>query len=252
MNSPFHSQRNTGRVRRTATLLLLLSGAGVIGAAANGVTAAATTRTTTPPSHSGSSRASTSRHATARAGDSPTAAPAVNPIRLEDSPGWYPAYDPESSSVVIGRRTNAPLVSAAFKGGARSLDEMGRTLCRLLHRKNADSLLSMCVADSEFRDVLWREFPQSRPATGLTWEDGWTPLLQRLISGCAAAVEDYGGHWYEFQQITADSIAHYKNFTLYQRVTLVAKDDTGQIQRMSWLRAIAERKGHFKIYSTRD
>ena len=174
------------------------------------------------------------------------------PPRLEDSPGWVPAFDPESLAESVGRRTSAPLVSATFKGGARSLDELGRIVCRQLHHRNADSLFALCVADSDFRDILWREFPQSRPATGLTWEDGWTPLLQRLISGCASAVNDYGNHWYEFQKLETDSITRYKNFTLYSRVTLVAKDDEGKTLRMRWLRAIAERKGRFKIYSTTD
>lgn len=179
------------------------------------------------------------------------ASPQSNP-RLEDSPGWVPTFDPESASVTTGRRSNAPLVSTSFKGGAHSLDQLGQLVCRQLHHKNADSLLALCVADSDFRDVMWREFPQSRPATGLTWEEGWTPLLQRLISGCASAVNEYGMHWFAFQRFETDSIAHYKNFTLYSRVTLVAKDDEGKIQRMRWLRAIVERKGRFKIYSTAD
>src|SRR5437773_2174859 len=29
----------------------------------------------------------------------------------------------------------------------------------------------------------WPEFPQSRPATGLTWEDGWRALRARLLAG---------------------------------------------------------------------
>jgi len=207
--------------------------------------------------HAATVGAATSR--APRAAAAATRAPAAAPARgdggrwnLADSPGWYPAFDAESSAVAIGRRLNAPFVRAPFRGGARSIDDLGRMICRQLHHRNADSLLALCVADSEFRDVLWREFPQSRPATGLTWEDGWTPLQQRLISGCASAVEDEGGRALEYQSIRADSVAHYRNFTLYQRVTLTAKDDTGGIRRMRWLRAIAERRGRYKIYSTTD
>jgi hypothetical protein len=244
MNRDSHP-RSTARTRRAVAVVLAIGAVGVLFLAAGTGTARA-------------ARVATSSPRAKPAAAKPATAPAAQPIdqtgrwNLEQSPGWQPGFDPESMSVVIGRRTNAPLVTATFKGGARSLDELGRTVCRLLHRKNADSLLALCVADSEFRDVLWREFPQSRPVTGLTWEDGWTPLLQRLISGCASAVNDYGNHWYEFQRVEADSIARYKNFTLYQQVTLVARDDEGQVQRMRWLRAIAERKGRFKIYSTTD
>ena len=35
-------------------------------------------------------------------------------------------------------------------------------------------------------------------------------------------------------------------------LVLVARGDTGEIQRFTWLRAVAERKGVFKIYSMKD
>src|SRR5213593_658117 len=74
-----------------------------------------------------------------RGGASDTAARPRASVR--DSPGWYPNVDPESMSVVIGRRTNAPPVGKRFQGGARSLDDLGRMVCRALHHDSADSLL---------------------------------------------------------------------------------------------------------------
>jgi hypothetical protein len=154
--------------------------------------------------------------------------------------------------VVIGRRLNAPVVSKRFRGGASGLDDLGRRVCRALHHSDRDSLVNLCVRDDEFRDILWREFPQSRPATGLGWEDGWRILSVRLVSGCSQAVQDHGGHYLDFVRIECDSTMRYRNFTLYSKLTLVARDDQGQLQRMKWLRAVAERKGAFKIYSTTD
>jgi hypothetical protein len=171
---------------------------------------------------------------------------------IRDSPGWYPVVDPESMSVVLGRRTNAPVVSKPFRGGTRSLDDLGRTVCRLLGRSDRDSLMALCVRDDEFRDIMWREFPHSRPATGLTWEDAWTSLTQRLISGCSGAISDYGGRRFEFLRFERDSIAQYKNFKLHMGLRLVARDDQGQTTRMVWVRSVVERKGRFKIYSTND
>ncbi len=181
------------------------------------------------------------------------AAPSPRPhVSVRDSPGYVRLFDPESASVAAGRRLNAPLVSRRFEGGARSLDELGRAVCRALHRTSRDSLLALCVRDDEFRDILWREFPQSRPAVGLTWVDAWRILYARMHAGCSHAIRDFGGHAYEFVGLEADSIARYRNFKLYSRLTLVARDDEGQIQRMKWLRAVAERRGSFKIYSTED
>jgi hypothetical protein len=171
---------------------------------------------------------------------------------IKDSPGYVPVVDPESAAVAIGRRTNAPVVSKRFRGGARSLDALGRAVCRGLHRGERDSLMVLCVQVDEFRDIMWREFPQSRPATGLEWEDGWRVLLVRLLSGCSRAIGEYGGRSYEFQSFEAESTKTFKNFRLHNGMVLVARDDSGRIQRMRWVRSVAERKGVFKIYSTED
>jgi len=167
-------------------------------------------------------------------------------------PGYAPLVDPESTSVVIGRRLNAPVVDRPFHGGARSLDDLGRAICRALHHGDRDSLLALCITDDEFRDILWREFPQSRPATGLQWDDAWKILYARLHAGCSHARRDLGGHYYEFLRFDESPPTRYKNFALHQHLVLVVKDDQGRVQQWTWLRAVAERKGRFKIYSTED
>jgi hypothetical protein len=160
--------------------------------------------------------------------------------------------DPESTSVLLGRRPNAPRVSKPFRGGTRSLDELGRAVCRALHRSDRDSLMALCIREDEFRDILWREFPQSRPATGLTWEDGWRVLHARLLNGCNSALHEFGGRPCELVRIEAASVVPYKNFRLHNGITIVARDAAGREVRHQWLRSVAERKGRFKIYSVRD
>ena len=173
-------------------------------------------------------------------------------VSVKDSPGYVPLFDPESTADVIGHRLNAPLVSLPFEGGARGMDGLGRMICRGLHVNAVDSLRSLCVTDLEFRKILWREFPQSRPALGLNWQDAWIILDGRLHAGCAHAIRDYGGHYYDFMSLTADSVLHCRNFTLYSHVLLTARDDEGTVHHMRWLHGIVERRGQFKIYSTED
>jgi hypothetical protein len=172
---------------------------------------------------------------------------------VRDSPGWYPSRDPESTSVVIGRRTNAPLVRKPFHGGAHSLDDLGRRVCRFMHHSSRDSLMGLCIRADEFRDILWREFPQSRPATGLKWEDAWNIVGMRLMTGCAGAIQENGGRYLEFLRFErADSVMRFKNFQVHRGLTLVARNDEGQEERMTWLRSVAERKGIFKIFAVKD
>ena len=173
-------------------------------------------------------------------------------VSVRDSPGWRPLVDPESSSVAIGRRLNAPLVHKPFHGGAPGLQGLGQAILRDLHGAHQDSLLALCVTDDEFRDILWREFPQSRPAVGLQWDDAWRILYARLHAGSAHAVRDFGGHHYDFVRLECDSIMRYRNFRMYSRLTLVAKSDEGELVRMKWLRGVVERQGRCKIYSTED
>jgi hypothetical protein len=185
--------------------------------------------------------------------DSTAKPAAAMPHSVKDSPGWYPNVDPESASVRIGRRTNAPVVSMPFKGGLKSLDDVGRTVCRLLAHNDRDSLYAICVVDSEFREIMWREFPQSRPATGLQWDDAWRVLTMRLQSGCSDAVGEFGGHYYQFLRFErSDTTAKYKNFKLHNGLVLVVKNEQGETVKHGWLRSVVERKGRFKIYSVRD
>jgi hypothetical protein len=171
---------------------------------------------------------------------------------IRDEPGYVYVPDPESLSVVLGRRLNAPAVSARLRGGATSLAGLARRVCRALDINRADSLRTLCVTDTEFRDILWREFPQSRPATGLTWVDAWRILFARLNGGSVAAVNDWGDHRYEFMSFQHDSIMPYRNFRMHNQLVMVVRDESGQVHRWNWLRSIVERKGVFKIYSMRD
>lgn len=161
--------------------------------------------------------------------------------------------DPESMSVVLGRRTSAPLVRKPFTGGATSLARLGRQVCRIFERTpSLDSLMALSINEAEFRDILWPEFPHSRPATGLRYEDGWQALHSRLLNGNNSALIENGGHPCEFVGVEVESVTIYKNFKLHNGLTLVTRNAAGRLERQTWLRSVAERKGRFKIYSVRD
>ena len=180
-------------------------------------------------------------------------APKPHVYSVRDTPGYKPLVDPESSAVALGRRVNAPLVRRPFKGGETSIDLLGRAVLRQLHRNKTDSLMtSYCVTDTEFKEILWPEFPQSRPVTGIQWDDAWRILWARLHAGMNHGVRDFGDHVYQFVSFKSDSVEKFKNFTLYHRMKLVAKDDEGKVREMLWIRTIVGRKGRFKVYSSED
>jgi hypothetical protein len=178
---------------------------------------------------------------------------AARPYSIQDSPGYVPLVDPEAASVVLGRRLNAPLVSARFEGGARSLDDLGRAVLWALHHSDPDSLRRLCVSRLEFERIMWREFPESRPATGLTAGDAWASLDRRFVAGVGGAVNEYGGRTLEFQRVEVyESVRTYRNFRLHNGLVIVATNERGEEERLRFVRAAVERKGRFKIQSTAD
>lgn len=177
------------------------------------------------------------------------AGPAVAGANLE---GWYPPADPESASVRLGRR-NAPLVTLPLSGGRPTLDALGRAVLAAVSDESAEEMLALCVSRKEFEVILWPEFPESRPATGLLPIDAWRALGNRLTSGCRGAVSDHGGQAWTFVRVEATAgVRAYRNFRLHRGLVLVARNAAGEEWRFDFLRTAVERKGVFKIYSLRD
>lgn len=202
--------------------------------------------------------AGTLAHAAARS-SAPASPPAptagsegVHPA-LRNAPGYVPLFDPESASVKIGRRLNAPLVGMRFSDGAKSLDDLGRQICWAVHHSSPDSLRRLCITGPEFSEILWREFPQSRPVTGLRADDAWIYLDARLRGGISRLLDEWAG-----QNVTylrwdrGDTTAIYRNFRLHNGLRLVVRDEQGKERTVDAIRAVAERKGVFKIQSMKD
>jgi hypothetical protein len=168
---------------------------------------------------------------------------------LAHEPGYVPPADPDSASVRLGRRP-APAVSARFSGGASSLDALARAALRAAAARDRGGLTGLCVTRTEFARILWPEFPQSRPVTGATADDGWYFLSRRNAGGIGRLVEE--GPLTLVRVERAGPPERYRNFRLHRGLTIVARAATGEEVRLDDVRTVAERKGVFKIYSMRD
>jgi len=184
--------------------------------------------------------------------DTAAAQPANPAPSVKDSPGYVAPSDPDSTAERLGRRTAAPYVRMSFTGGSKSLKALAEAVLGAFHAESADSMLRLSVTADEFRDILWPEFPQSRPATGLHWDDAWPVLQGRLNGGSIASIREFGGHHYEFLRVETAAIVPYKNFKLHNGITIVARDDEGREVRYTTVRSVAERRGRFKLYSMFD
>lgn len=181
----------------------------------------------------------------------PDSTPAYRSIR--DHPDWQPAADPESASVRLGRRPNAPVVDKPYSNGLASVDEVGEVFVQAICAGTPDTLYGLCITYDELAGIMWLEFPQSRPITNLTADDAWTFLNARNTSGIRSACRDYQERSLELLRIERrDTVMVFKNFNLHRGLLLVVRNEKGEEEEIDLLRTVAERNGVFKIYSMRD
>lgn len=171
---------------------------------------------------------------------------------LESSPGYVPPNDPESLSVLTGRR-EAPLVDMEFVGGASSLAELAAGLIAALNARDERALHALRVTRPEFEVILWREFPQSRPITNITADDAWSLSTSNSLAGASRVVGLFGGRNLELLGVESGPPDAYRNFTLHRGFVIQARDPaTGEQLRLRFASTAAERKGRFKALIFKD
>lgn len=171
---------------------------------------------------------------------------------LEQSPGYFPPDDPESMSVITGRREARP-VAGEFAGGAPALEALLQAVFVAIERNDEHTLHALRVTLPEFERFLWPEFPQSRPITNIQPEDAWTFVQTGSLSGAGRALGSFGGRRFTVKSIASSGPLPYTNFTLWRDIVITARDESsGEIQTLRFLPAVAERRGRFKVFSYKD
>jgi hypothetical protein len=169
-----------------------------------------------------------------------------SPSPLNRSPGYYPPDDPESLSVITGRR-DAPAVALELSGGALSLEDFARLLLAGLQARDERAIHALRVTRREFDLILWPEFPESRPITRITSQDAWDLSEPTSRTGVARSVGLYGGRQLSLVRVTASRREAFRNFTLHREVTIEARDaGDGSIARIRFASTVVERRGRFK------
>lgn len=186
----------------------------------------------------------------------PVAPPVTSGARprspLERSPGYYPPDDPESMSVVTGRR-NAPAVDLELTGGASSIENLARLLLDDLQARNEGAMHALRLTKHEFAVICWPEFPESRPITHITVDDAWEFQAPTSLAGSSRAISAYGGRDLSLLNVQVGRVETFRNFTLHREVTLVVRDNaTKETIGLRFVPSIVERHGHFKALLFKD
>jgi hypothetical protein len=169
-----------------------------------------------------------------------------------NAPGYVPPDDPESLSVVTGRR-DAPPIDMEVTGGAHSQEALARLLLEALQVGDEHALHALRLTRAEFSTILWPELPESRPITHITVDDAWEMSNGQSLSGVSRAVSAYGSHQLEFVRLESSEPIAYRNFSLLRQVIIVCQDwSTGGEVRLKFASSFLERHGRYKVVTFRD
>lgn len=186
---------------------------------------------------------------TARAGVEPG-----RPTSLRDAyPDYRPgANDPEIESTRTGRRTVAVHERTFEAGGAASLADLARDVVSGIDRGDAAALDRAAITFGDFRDILWPEMPQSRPAANVPAGEAWDFLRRRHLSAFNRTAGDVAGTGLQVFSIEVGKVVEYTNFRLHDDLRVTVVDARGDVIHFPVIRTVAECRGRFKLYSTRD
>jgi len=253
-NGSMLSQEIAGRSPLSGSPAGLKAGAGISAKNSHPDPRTALAASTSPPpaSDNRSELPEQARSGAPKAGPGGPARSTLHRSPLERSPGYYPPDDPESLSVLTGRR-DAPEVSLELTGGAPSLDALGRAILAALHDRDEAALSTLLVTRQEFETICWREFPESRPVTHITAQDAWWMSSNASRAGASRMVGVYGGRPLELLEVERAGSFPYRNFVRHYGVTLVVRDRaTGEVLDIASAPSLIERDGRFKVLIYKD
>lgn len=159
--------------------------------------------------------------------------------------------DPEIA--LRGYREAAPN-DLQLEDGASSAEDLSRRILEAIWAEEMRALLDLSIDFREFSEILWPEFPQSRPITGIQAEDSWAFLFRSISSGIDRMFQEYGGQALEFRGLTfSKGLTRYPNFDLIQGVEIHAYSKAREQEVVvEHVHTFVEKDGVWKIYILKD
>lgn len=171
---------------------------------------------------------------------------------LVNAPGYVPPADPESLAVARGRRDAGP-TDQQFLFAKSSAEELAGSVLEAVRRADVTALKRLRVTYEEFRDILWPEFPQSRPVTNISADEAWRHLESKTNAGMRRAIADIGGREFALRRLEFSiGREEYTNFRLFRGVEIHAATDAGSDTLIDFAATFAERNGRWKVLAYED
>jgi hypothetical protein len=109
-------------------------------------------------------------------------------------------------------------------------------------------MLRLHVTRTEFLQLCWPEFPQSRPYLKIPEAEAWSFQQTKCSEAAVTALRTWGGRAWTLDGVVVGRSTPYRNFTLHEDVRLRAIDSTGRLEVLDVVPVVVERNGRFKVF----
>jgi len=175
-------------------------------------------------------------------------------LSVANSPGDKLPYDPEWRSIRTGKREVVVHTRAFTMGGSASLDELANDYIFGLNQVDEPVIRGLQISKADFLDILWPEFPQSRPALHIPGEESWFFTAAKQDEGMNKTVGACRGRRLKLEGVQITSVKEFTNFRILE-VEINAEDETtGETLTITGDKGctVAERLGRYKFYLYRN
>lgn len=179
---------------------------------------------------------------------------AGRPMTLAEA---YPSYkagadDPELDSVKRGRRLVSRHDRGLDLGGSPSMEDLVQMVATGIDLADGEMLARSAITAHDFSDILWPEFPQSRPAANGSVSSAWFLIRSELVSTWNRAAGEYRGRGLKVVDVKVGPVDEYINFRIHNDMQVTVVDAGGNALPLPLVESVVECRGRFKLYSTRD
>jgi len=136
-----------------------------------------------------------------------------------------------------------------FAPAFSSKDAVVEAALQALSARDASTLASLAVSESEFRKHIWPGLPASAPKVGMPLEYLWAETSQKNASYLTQLLAEHGGRDYRLVAVSfGGETTDYGRFRVHRETTLDVRGPAGPVT-LRLFGSLVESGGRWKIYS---
>lgn len=156
-------------------------------------------------------------------------------------------------TLAIGLAFAACNRAEAWKGGFASPEAVAIAVVEALNSGDRAQLQALTVGESEWKTLLWPQFPSARPEIGISADDAWMFHVMNQQKHLGRAHSYWSGQNLRFKALRfTRPTEDYKTFRLLRDPVVEVVLPNGAIETLNFVGSIVEYNGSYRLLTYRD